>query len=171
MRKHKYSLLLGLATVVALSQAAAFAAPTELWFDLDNCAMCQKMTAEKGLMENIEWENYLTAEGMMAITVVAPAYEQAFQNSMTNMEAVGAEMMAGQELYLCGFCQSFGALMMAGANVEYFDTAGGHINLISSQDPVVVEMIHAHGQRTIDEFALMLEAEAAEDNPHDSHDH
>jgi len=166
MQSRTISIPLFLIAVAILLPLTGFAAQGDPWFDLENCSMCKTMTAEEGLMENMVWENYLTADGMMTVTVVDPAYEAAFQKSMLAMQAVGAQLAAGEEMYLCGFCQSYGGLVMAGADLENFDTAGGFINLISSQDPAVVEMIHAHGQRTIDEYDLMVAAETESGHAH-----
>jgi hypothetical protein len=157
--------------VTLLAVPLAFAAQTELWFDLENCSMCKEMTAEKGLMENMEWENHLTADGMMTVTVVNHGYEEAFARAMKNMEAVGGKMMAGEKLYLCGFCTSYGSLHMAGASFENFETKGGHINLVTSRDPAVVEKIHAHGQRTIDEYDKMVAADKGHSHSHGDHGH
>ena len=84
--------------------------------------MCKHMSGEEGLMEHMEWENHLTKDGMMSVTVVGHGYEEAFGRAMANMEATGGKMMAGEKMYLCGFCQSYGGLMMAGANFENFET-------------------------------------------------
>ena len=169
MKRHTFSILLALTSVVALSFPAAFAAPSDPWFDLDNCKMCQPMTQEKGLMENMEWENHLTADGMMTVTVIAPGYEKAFESVMKKMEATGEKLMAGEKMHLCGFCQSYGGLQMAGATFENFVTGGGLINLVTSRDPAVIEMIHEHGQKTIDEHAKMMAAMDGGDHGHKDH--
>lgn len=171
MLNKKAPLLIGFTALVVLSLPAAFAAQETPWFDLEKCDMCKNMTAEKGLMEHMEWENHLTKDGMMSVTVVAEGYEEAFHRSMKNMEAAGQKMMSGEKLYLCGFCQSYGALHMAGANFENFETEAGYINLVSSTDPAVIEKIHAHGQRTIDEYEKMVAAEGHGDHGHEGHDH
>jgi hypothetical protein len=165
--KHRItSALLGVLALATLALPAAIAAPGELWFDLDKCEMCKNMSSEEGLMEHMEWENHLTKDGMVSVTVVADGYEEAFHRSMKNMEATGQKLMTGEKLYLCGFCQSFGALQMAGAQSEHIETGVGTINLMTSRDPAVVAKIHAHGQRTMDEYAKMVAAEGHEDHPH-----
>ena len=170
MMKIRVSLLLSVVALAVLFLPNSFAGE-DPWFDLKGCGLCQHMTAEEGLMEAMEWENHLTADGMMSVTVVAPGHEKAFHKAMKNMEATGAKLMTGEKMYLCGFCQSFGGLHMAGATFENFETAGGYINLVSSRDPAVIEMIHAHGQRTIDEYAKMVAAEDHGDPDHKGHDH
>ena len=158
--------VLALASFVAPVTAAPGSAP---WFDLDNCEMCKNMTAEKGLMENMEWENHLTADGLISVTVVAAGYEEAFGRSMKNMTATADKMMAGEEMYLCGFCQSYGSLHMTGANFEQIPTKAGMIELVTSHDPAVVASIQKHGQKTIDEYNKMVAAESH--GAHDGHNH
>ena len=128
----------------------------ECWFDLENCSMCKHLVAEKGLLENMEWENYVIADGMLSVTHVAPGYEEAYGRCMHNMEQTGQQLMTGQQMYLCGFCQSYGGLHMAGAQFETVETGVGQIDLVTSSDPEVVEMIRIHAQRTIDEYNAML---------------
>ncbi len=171
MKNKKFPLLFGLITVIIISLPVAFAAQEETWFDLENCSMCKNMSDEEGLMENMEWANYLTKDGMMSVTVVAEGYEKAYKRSMKNMQATGQKLMAGEDLYMCGFCQSYGALHMAGVNFENFETDAGYINLATSHDPAVVEKIHAHGQRTIDEYEKMVAAESKGDSAHEDHPH
>jgi hypothetical protein len=171
MKKTKILAAMGIVAVAIVALPAAFAAQGELWFDLDNCAMCKGMTAEKGLMDNMQWENHLTADGMMTVTVVNHGYEEAFARAMKNMEATGGKMMSGEKLYLCGFCTSYGSLQMAGASFENFETAGGHINLVTSRDPAIIEKIHTHGQRTIDEYDKMIADKEHGDHGHGDHGH
>ena len=171
MNSKRTALVFGVFTLVALALPLGAAPGTTPWFDLDNCSMCKNMTAEKGLMEHMEWENHLTTDGMISITVVAAGYEEAFARSMENMKATSEKLMAGEQMYLCGFCQSYGALHMAGANFEHIETKSGTIELVSSHDPKIVEKIHAHGQHTIDEYNRMVEAESQGDHPHGDHPH
>lgn len=171
MKNKNISLLLGVTALLVLSVPFAFAAEDAPWFDLENCSMCKYMTSEKGLMEHMEWENLLTKDGMMSVTVVDPEYDEAFQRSMKNMEAAGMKLMSGEQMYLCGFCQSYGTLYMAGVNFENFETDAGYIGLATSHDPAVVKKIHEHAQKTIDEYAKMVSGEGKGEHPHEGHDH
>lgn len=137
----------------------------ECWFDLENCSMCNHLLAEEGLMDNMEWENHVIASGMLSVTRVAPDYEEAYERAMYNMEQTGKQLMTGQQMYLCGFCQSYGALHMAGAQFEIVEAGAGHIDLMTSSDPAVAEMIRVHAQRTIDEYNAMLAEESAPGAP------
>jgi hypothetical protein len=176
MNTLRFTMTLAVLLLTASLLPAAAVAGDGPWFDLEKCDMCKHMSGEKGLMEHMEWENHLTKDGMMSVTVVAHGYEEAFGRAMANMEAAGGKMMAGEKMYLCGFCQSYGSLMMAGANFENFESAAGHINLVSSRDPAVIAKIHTHGQRTIDEYNKMVAVqgeghEKGHGKGHDKHDH
>ena len=160
MKSKRIAMVLGTFALAALALPLAAAPGSPTWFDLENCSMCKHMMAEEGLMDHMKWENHLTQDGMMSVTVVAAGYEEAFTRSMMNMKATGEKLMSGEKMYLCGFCQSFGGLHMAGANVEHFETVAGYVELVTSRDPAVVEKIHAHGKRTIDEYNKMLAAES-----------
>jgi len=154
-------------TAVALMIPFAAAAGEGAWFDLENCAMCKNMSAEEGLMEHMEWENHLVENGMLSITRVDPAYEDAFKRSMDNMQATGQKLMTGEQMHLCGFCQSYGGLHMSGANFEMIKADAGYIDLVTSGDPKIVAMIHKHGQRTIDEYNAMFGSSCDGKHKHD----
>jgi len=157
------------AAVCAVVLALPVAAQDSPWFDLENCSMCKSMTAEKGLMEHMEWENHLIESGMLSVTSVDPSYAAAFERAMTNMQATGEKLMTGKQMYLCGYCQGYGALMMAGATWEKVDSEAGHISLVTATDPAVVAQIREFGQRTIDEYAKMMASHG--EHPHDTHEH
>ncbi len=156
--------------------AAAVAAPAGGWFDLEDCSMCKHLTADQELFSNMKWETRLFANGLVEVTTVPAAYEPRFKALMKNMEATGQRLMAGEQLYMCGMCQSYGKLMMGGAQMDYLTVGENHISVISSQDPKVVAMIRTHGQTTIDEYAKWMAAEGGHDHGHEhkhdcKHDH
>jgi hypothetical protein len=167
----KVVVLLALAALlvgaVAVLYAQEEAAPAEKpamaetpWFDLENCAFCKNLTAEEGLMEHMTWENFVIPTGMMTVSTVAPGYEDKFQNAMKNMEETSKRLMAGEQLPMCGMCQSFGMIWATGKmDYKMFDTKAGHIELTTSSDPEVVAMIQKHAQRTIDEYAKLEQME------------
>ena len=86
---------------------------------------------------------------------------------MKGMEKTGARLMAGEKMPLCGFCTSYGELMMAGAVMDDVETGMGKVALMTSSDPKVVEKIHTHAERTIKEYEKML---AGHEHGH-GHDH
>ncbi len=144
--------------------ASVSAGQDKAWFDMENCGMCKNMSAEKGLMENMQWESHAIENGMISVTTVNPDYEEAFARSHKKMEETGALLMKGEKMDLCGFCQSFGSLMMSGAKMENVESKAGHIMLMTSSNPEVVKNIHAHVKRTNAEMAKMM-------NSHEGHSH
>ena len=40
------------------------------WFDMENCQMCKPMMETEGFMQNVTWESYPIANGMVSITTV-----------------------------------------------------------------------------------------------------
>jgi hypothetical protein len=145
--------ILSLLAMVALTAGLLVAAEAEQpWFDLEGCSMCKNFAAEPGLMEHIEWENHMIASGVMTVSVVAVSLKNAMERAEKNMEAVGQKLAAGEQMPLCGFCTSYGKLMMAGVKVEQFDTKLGAVVLMTSSDPKVVEMIQAHAKHTDEEY-------------------
>ncbi|MBU0741255.1 hypothetical protein KKG45_03915 [bacterium] len=153
--------------VVLLLAGVSLAA--EDWFDLENCGMCKNLTEDSELFANMTWDNQLFANGLVEVNTVPAAYEERFQKLMARMQAVAARLQAGEQMPLCAMCRSYGALMMAGADMDYFTSGDTHISIISSKDPDVVKMIRTHGQRTIDEYAKWMAAEGAEGQGHDHH--
>jgi hypothetical protein len=150
-------LLSSVLAVVAIAVVPlAHAEESDNWFDLENCAMCKNLTAEKGLMDNMKWENHVISNGALSITTVAPGYEKALARAMANMEKASKQLQAGETMHLCNFCQSYGALLMAGAKFESVETGVGTIDLMTSSDPAVVGMIQTHAKRTIDEYNKMV---------------
>ncbi len=162
-----HRLTVSLAAALLLVSAAATAAPTGNWFDLEKCSMCLPMSSEEGLMEAMQWENHKISNGTVMVAIIDPAYQEAFARSAEGMKAVEAKLMAGEDLPLCGFCTSFGELMHAGAEVQEIDGKIAKLTLLTSGDEAVVEKIHAHTDRTVEEYAKMVAAKGG----HEGHDH
>jgi hypothetical protein len=155
----KRSILIRVVLMVALAAGVLVAGDGDkAWFDLEGCAMCKNFAAEPGLMEHIEWENHMISGGVMTVSVVDEEYQTALEHAEKNMEAVGQKLAAGEQLPLCGFCTSYGKLMMAGVKIEQFDTKVGAVVLMTSSDPKVVEMIQQHAKHTDEEYEKLKAA-------------
>ena len=167
-----FATLLGAIAVMSFAVNTSRAGEEGSWFDLENCGMCKHMVAEEGLMDNMGWEHHLTKSGMMSVTTVTPEYTEAFGRCMIKMEEASAKLMGGEKMELCGFCESSMGLM-SGEKVAYenFETIGGYVCLMTSNDAEMVKKIHAHGQRTIDEYAKIMAAEKAAATGHEGHSH
>jgi hypothetical protein len=140
------------------------------WFDMENCGMCKNMSAEKGLMENMQWENVAIENGLLSICTVDKKYDEAYKRSQKKMQETSALLMKGEKMDLCGFCKSYGSLMMAGAMMENVETKAGHIMLMTSDNPEVVKQMHAHVERTNEEMAKMMNSKMSKGS-HEGHSH
>jgi hypothetical protein len=137
------------------------------WFDMENCGMCKHLKSEAGLMDHMTWENYKIGTGMVSVTTVEPGWEDKYEKVNQKMAATGEKLMKGEQMHLCGMCTDFGRIMMTGkVKSDELHTEGGHIWTVTSTDPEVIKMIHAHCDRTNAEYAKMMEQEA-----HEGHDH
>ena len=162
-------IILSLLVVAAVSFAVTGgSAKDKPWFDMENCEICKAMVAEEGLIENMSWENHVISTGMMAVTTVAADYQEAYKNAKTHMHEAIEKAVSGEKVNMCGFCTSFGELHKAGVKFEHFDTKSGEIMVATATDPELIEKIHAHVERAIDEFAKM---HADEGDGHEGHDH
>ena len=148
---------LALVALTCLSCSLVNAQESTGWFDLDNCAICKNMSDVEDLLPNIEWENHKIPNGMLSISVVPEEYKEKMDKAHEGMEATIERLKSGEAMELCGFCTSYGALMEAGAESTELKTVGGDISMITSNDPTVVEKIHAHAEKTIEEFKEMME--------------
>jgi hypothetical protein len=136
---------------LCLGLAVAEAGDTP-WFDLENCVMCKNISGEDGLWENLTWETHLITNGMMSLTVVDSEYEEAYEKAKKGMQATGQELQSGKQMHLCGFCMSYGSLIMSGANMEAVETKAGEILLVTATDDAVVEQIQTHAKKTMEEY-------------------
>ncbi len=143
------------------------------WFDMENCKMCKGMAAEKGLMENTQWESHAIENGLITVCTVNKGFEEAYARAQKAMHETGDLLMKGEKMDLCGFCQSYSSLMMSGAKMEEVESNAAHLTLMTSNDADVVKKIHAHLERTNAEMAQMMKAmeEMKSKDPHAGHSH
>jgi hypothetical protein len=163
MRKTvSYALVLALVVAVA---AIAADEPKSMgktdvkWFDPENCEFCKHLTETPHLMENMKMEYRDVKNGEVSLTTVAPEYRDAYKTANEAMMALGADIESGKrnpmEVKMCGCCQEYGRLLMAGANFEHVQCEGGDILLITSNDEAMIKQIHAYGERNRTEMAKM----------------
>ena len=138
------------------------------WFDFENCSMCKPVMAIPGLMDHMSWEVHELSNGMLQIGTVDPAFSAQFATACQGMDEVKAKLMAGEQLPLCGMCQSVGALMMEGATMEEVMTKNGYAAVMTSSDAKVVAKIHDHVKHTNEEMAKMM-GESGAHGDHGSH--
>jgi hypothetical protein len=161
MKLHKLFLL----AVALLAVASVAMAEEAAWFDMKGCAFCKNLTTDPELLKNMTWDHYDVTSGVMAVTVVAPAFQESYKKAMAAMEKVGADLQKGGAMVpMCGHCQAYGALMMSGAKFDYVQSKVGDIVLITSEKPETVAMIKKYGQRNREEMAKMEAAEKTTKN-------
>lgn len=148
---------------VALLLPAVMAADKEAgekpWLDLQGCAICKHMGAQMDMMQDVTWETHKIDNGMLNASYVPEEYRAKMAEVHQKMLGTAAQLVKGEELPLCGFCQSYGKLKMAGASSKDIPTQFGMIGLLTSDDPEVVKQIHAHADRTIAEYKKFLAAQ------------
>jgi hypothetical protein len=164
----KIKLFLVLTSLLVMTLAVTAGTDEDSWFDMENCALCQNLMAEEGLIENMKMDNYVIATGWMVVAQIPEEYKAAHANAKKNMEKTVQKMMGGEEMHICNFCTSYGALMMAGAQMESFESGGAEISLATSTDPAVIKQIQKHAKRTAKEVAAMHGDGHGE---HDGHGH
>ncbi len=143
--------------VVMLMAGSAFAQDQEAaWFDMASCEICKHMAEVEGLMQNVKWETHIIPNGMMMVSVVPDSMKEAMSTARQNMMQTISRIESGESVQCCGFCQSYGALTNGGAVETRIESAAGEITLLTSDDPAVVEKIHAHAKRTIAETEAMM---------------
>ena len=126
------------------------AAQDDPWAEMEKCDICKTMAENKELMQNTTWESHKIDAGALFVMTVPKEMKKDFDACCEKMEAAIQKAESGEKMELCGFCQSMGKLMQAGAKMEEVKTARGMIQLITSQDPAVVKMIHEHVDMAIE---------------------
>jgi hypothetical protein len=139
--------------------ASKSAAPASTWFDMKTCAFCAPMMSEKGLMEHMTWDVHPIATGMVGVCTVDPAFEEAYQRAHASMMGLVGKAMAGEKMNMCGHCSSMMAMGAAGAKMENVDSKNVHLMMVTSTDPKIIEMAHAHAARDTEEMAKMMAME------------
>mgnify|MGYP001586604766 CR=1 FL=1 len=136
--------------VLILVAAVSFAGDKAPWVDMKDCPICMNVSTKEGLMDNMTWEHYLTATGVMIVSTVKPQYQPKFALAKAGMKEMLGKVLAGEDIPVCGYCTSLSSLLKEGAKAENFVTKSSDIMLISSVDEVGIASIHVHAQKTID---------------------
>ena len=75
------------------------------------------------------------------------------------MEATAAKLHGGElnpsEVKMCGFCQAYGQLLMAGVKTETVKGTVAEVTLMRSTDPKLVAQMHEMAKRNTEEMAIM----------------
>lgn len=154
------SVRIAAALAIVLAIAAFVVADDKPWFDMKNCAMCSTLSSKPGLLESMTWEHFPISNGAVQVGYCPEEHKAAFGQAMGEMQKVAEKLQAGETVNLDGYCMAYGDLMQSGANFEYIEAAHSNVTIITSNDPKVIKKIHDFTQRTKDELAKMVAAEA-----------
>ncbi|TWT96057.1 hypothetical protein Pla108_31390 [Botrimarina colliarenosi] len=144
-----------LCLAVVLMLAIATTTVAAEWFD-EACVCCKPMHENPTLKAGMKWETHKLANGLMMVAAAPEGMQDEFEATCEKMHTLAME--ASPSDLKCGFCESFGALMQAGAKTEEVSTGIGNVTLLTSDDPAVVKKIHAHSDRTQQEMDKMAAA-------------
>ena len=151
--------IMAMAMVSVLIASWAMAGDTGSWFDMEKCEFCKPMMETKGLMSHMKWEHHNIADGTLSITKVDDDYVDAYKKAEAKMDVVAKRWMGGEKVYVCNMCKSMGAIMQAGAKTDNIESGNTFIQVTSSTDPEVVNMIHGWTDRTNSEMKAMAQKE------------
>ncbi|MCP4570922.1 MAG: hypothetical protein GY838_01095 [bacterium] len=144
------------------------------WFDMANCAFCESLLEDPGLMAHTTWEGHPIADGMMYIMTVEPEYAESMAKAGAAMAQVGTEIQSGKRnpmtTPMCGHCKEFGMIMMSGVNMETVQGDAADVTIYTSDDEATVKRMHALVKRDHEEMALMASAEG-DHGDHKGHGH
>ena len=150
----KFVIALMVCAAVALAVAGSFAVDEKPWFDMEHCDFCKNLLTDPHLFENMTWEHHDISNGLLTLTVVKPEYETAYLDAQHAMEEVAAKLAQGAtDVKMCGHCEHYGMILMAGAKMEHVRTCAGDITLITSDKPEVLAMIRDYAEKTRDALA------------------
>jgi len=133
----------------------------EKWMDLENCEICKPMAKHPELVTEIPWEVHLTKNGFMSVMVVPEKHKAKLEGAEAEMQKVISRAMSGEEVTMCPHCQGYGEFIMAGVNMEEFQTDNIQISLITSTDGEIIEKLHEHARKTKAAHAEMLKEHRA----------
>lgn len=129
------------------------------WFDAAACEMCKPMTEDAGLMTSMKWETHKIKDGMLMVASIPKEYRKAFEAVCAKMQENGRQIATRSgSVNLCGFCESLGKLMQAGAKQEKVKSAFGYIVLVTADDTAAVDLIHKHAEWSQDQAKKLLES-------------
>ena len=105
------------------------------WFDMGRCEICKNMVSMKDSMHRLKWDSHMLDNGMITVAVVPADMLEEMVKAEKGVEKTVARLEQGEKLDMCGFCHSYGKLMMLGAKFEEIKSDGVNISIITSSDP------------------------------------
>jgi uncharacterized membrane-anchored protein YhcB (DUF1043 family) len=121
--------------------------------EMQKCEVCKFLAEKPDLMKQMTWETHKIDNGMISVASGPKENKDEFhavhEKMMQAVAKVKADQQQGKPVQLCEYCQSMSELMKAGAKQQNIETAGGAICLVTSDDPAVVQKIHAAADKAI----------------------
>ena len=155
MRALFFLAVMGMAAALAGLVVAKSPEGNKLTEEMKKCEVCKVMAEKPELMKEMTWETHKVENGMLCVAAVPKEQKKDFEavhkKMMQNIAKVTADQKAGKKVQLCTFCVGMSDLMKAGAKQQEINTATGAISLITSNDPAIVEKIHAEADKAIAE--------------------
>lgn len=128
------------------------------WFDMEKCAFCKTISAEKGLMDHMTTEYHNISNGTVSVTYIDADFKEAFSRAQTNMGKVVEEMKTGTMPVMCQHCETMGTLFQAGCKQEGVQSRDCIIMVYTGTDSAMVAKIHDFGTKSADALAKMKTA-------------
>jgi hypothetical protein len=160
--------VLGLA-IVGTAIASSQSQSGDPRVEMQKCAVCKYLAEKPELMEKMTWETHKIDNGMISVASAPKEAKDEFhavhEKMMQAVAKVKADQQQGKPVELCSYCESMSDLMKAGAKQENVDTATGTVCLVTSNDPAVVQKIHAAAEKAIADQRQMeqqLKSQAAQ---------
>ena len=129
------------------------------WLDVENCYFCQPLGNPPGMLQNVDWENFKLANGILSVVTVKPGFEEPYAKAEEEIEARCKAYDPANPQPMCGMCQAKMAAMDATVKMEEFKTRHGGIGLTTSTNPETVAKLHAIVDRSVQERAAWEKAE------------
>jgi hypothetical protein len=142
-------------SLFALLVAGLSSAADAPWFDFANCSMCKVIGQNPEMMKSISWEQHDISNGIVCVTTVPDKYLDAYRAAHESMAEIGARLMKGEQMYLCGSCQALGKCLAENPHQEYAQTDHGDVWILTSDNPEVVAALQEWAKRSTEEMAKM----------------
>ena len=152
----KVRIFTGVVLLIAVLAAWGIASDKP-WYDMENCEMCKNFTKHAGLMESMKWEQKKISDGFVSVSFVKADQLENYREANAACKALGAKLVPGHEVSLCGSCVAMGEMMHEGAKMEQVELENGGVMIMTSDDAAVVEHLHAWVDRNTEEMAKMME--------------
>ena len=135
------------------------------WLDVENCYFCQPLANPPGMLQNVDWEEFNVANGILTVVTVKPGFEEPYAKAHDEMEARWKAYDPANPQPMCGMCQAYMAAIDATVKMEEVKTKHGGAGLTTSTNPETVAKLHAIVDRTNQEMAAWEKAQMEKTEP------